>query len=116
MQSVGQASTQSSSFVQVSTMTYAMIAISVRVSCAAPTFRTRAVGPSSTPMYKVHDHPGGDAGHWSVVSRGTSFGGFGGRPVTWQHEKRRPRSYDLCCNFRNLPASCPPGSLSRPPV
>src|SRR5579863_1650355 len=80
MQSVGQASTQSSSFVQVSVMTYAMIAIS-RFCFAPPHIQDlggRSLSPN--PLYKFHDHGGGDVGHRSVVSDRTK----GLRVATWR--------------------------------
>src|ERR1019366_5347702 len=52
MQSVGQASTQSSSLVQVSVMMYAMIAISNLVWLLPPSSRQRG-GPSASPNVQI---------------------------------------------------------------
>jgi hypothetical protein len=61
MQSVGQASTQSSSLVQVSVMTYAMIAISDLICLLPPS--PRGCRFWLTPIYKELNQQGGDAGH-----------------------------------------------------
>src|ERR1700759_537568 len=91
MQSVGQASTQSSSLVQVSVMTYAMVAISlsysaarfqparsgsafpVRQQCGGSSYAAAscAGGITHTRMYKDHNPSSGDDYHYAAVSRRT---------------------------------------------
>src|SRR5258708_1384346 len=74
MQSVGQASTQSSSLVQVSVIVYAMIAVLLDVVWPASlTGSSLAVRPPRS-MYKASAHRVGDIRHFAVVSERTVGG------------------------------------------